>query len=69
MVEYSGNRSEENNLGLGKGINFLGKSVSEMISNDGVSKTTPPSFQELTLSYLCENSKLGFVSYKGKEVM
>lgn len=65
MVENSSYRSEEDNLG-GGGRDFLGKSVSEM---DGVSKITPPSCQELTLSYLCENSKLGFVSYKGKEVM
>lgn len=80
------NKFEENNLENlfgGKGIHFLGKSVSEMemVSDDGSKRTEiPPSFQELTLSYLCENSKLGFQekdvlsgkvdrSYKGKQVM
>ncbi|KAL6970059.1 hypothetical protein U1Q18_029765 [Sarracenia purpurea var. burkii] len=70
----------------GKGVDFLRESA--MVC-DGFqskpSKTVNPSSQELTLSYLCDNSKLGFtekeipgktilnslekVSYKGKEVV
>ncbi|XAR63706.1 hypothetical protein NMG60_11023741 [Bertholletia excelsa] len=69
-----------------KGIDFLRKS--DMIydgSQSKPSKTGNPGSQELTLSYLCDNSKLGFpekeipgkvlvnssekVSYKGKEVV
>ncbi|KAE8682995.1 Protein OBERON 3 [Hibiscus syriacus] len=56
-----------------KGIDFLGESK---VGLDG-GYSLPRSSQELTLSYLCENSKLGFVSekelagktYKGKEVV
>ncbi|XP_009781158.1 protein OBERON 3 [Nicotiana sylvestris] len=55
-----------------KGIQFLGKSVSEM----KMVSDAHPSYQELTLSYLCEKGfqerdvfeKVGS-SYKGKEVM
>lgn len=61
------NKSEENNNVFGgKGIHFLGKSISEM--------EIPSGCQELTLSYLCESSKMGFGERdvfvdKGKQVM
>nr|GLL32843.1 protein OBERON 3 [Ipomoea trifida] len=72
-----------------KGLNFLGKSSSEVkMVYDGCSsagadvsqskKTGSSGCQELTLSYLCDNSKLGFLdrdlsfekmgNFKGKEI-
>ncbi|KAH7516231.1 hypothetical protein FEM48_Zijuj10G0113300 [Ziziphus jujuba var. spinosa] len=86
ISEFNKNRSEEKMGFSEKGIDFLRES--EMGSDGFQSKVTKignPGSQELTLSYLCDNSKLGFpekefsgknllnsfekFSYKGKEVL
>ncbi|VFQ65629.1 unnamed protein product [Cuscuta campestris] len=92
-IDYSDEKSDEKNPETRpeKGLDFLGKSTSEMrmrIAYEGCSsgadvsqskRTGSSGYQELTLSYLCENSKLGFLNRdapckkmgnnKGKEIV